>query len=95
MIESLLLPPVIVGGILTIVLFLGRNWILERLRGAIKNEYDEKLETYKAQLKARNDEQLEQIKARLQIDANEKSIRLTRVGSLQFRHAGADLFVGH
>src|SRR5689334_22833592 len=46
------------------LIFLARNWISERIKNAIKHEYDEKLETHKAQLKL--------------IEA-ERSIRLTRV----------------
>lgn len=46
------------------LIFLAKSWMLERLKNAIKHEYDEKLETHKAQLKL--------------LEA-ERSIRLTRV----------------
>jgi len=69
-----------VSGLLSAALiFLARNLITERLRAAIQNEYDQKLETHKAQLKAQNETDLEHFKAKLQIAASERSIRLTRV----------------
>jgi len=37
------------------LIFLARNWLSERIKGAIKNEYDQKLESHKAQLRAQND----------------------------------------
>ena len=61
------------------LVFLTKSWISERLKASIKSEYDEKLETHKAQLQAQNHTQLEHFKAQLQIAANERSIRLTRV----------------
>lgn len=61
------------------LVFLARNWISERIKNAIKHEYDEKLETHKAKLKIESDKEIEQLKTRLQIAAAERSIRLTRV----------------
>jgi hypothetical protein len=46
------------------LIFLTKSWISERIKNAIKHEYDEKLETHKAQLKL--------------VEA-ERRIRLTRV----------------
>lgn len=69
-----------VSALLTAALvFLAKNWVSERLKGAIKSEYDQQLETHKSQLKAQSDTQLEQFKAQLHIAAAERSIRLTRV----------------
>jgi hypothetical protein len=72
------------------VVFLFRNWIGERIKGAIQYEYDEKLkgiefaygeklESHKAQLKASNDSELEKLKAQLQAAASERSIKLTNI----------------
>jgi hypothetical protein len=61
------------------LIFLARNLIAERLKNAIKHEYDEKLETHKAQLRREYDREIEQLKAQLQIAAAERSIRLSRV----------------
>jgi hypothetical protein len=61
------------------LLFLARNWIGERLKASISSEYQQKLETHKAQLQAANDAELERLKAQLQTAAAERSIKLTRV----------------
>jgi hypothetical protein len=75
-----LLSSVGISALLTAALiFLTKNWIGERIKGAIKNEYDQKLETHKAQLKAQSDVSLEEFKAKLQLAASERNIRLTRV----------------
>jgi hypothetical protein len=69
-----------ISGLLSAALiFLSKTWISERLKGAIKSEYDQKLETHKAQLKAQSDVSLEEFKAKLQLAASERNIRLTRV----------------
>lgn len=75
-----ILSSVAFSGLLSAALvFLSKTWISERLKGAIKNEYDQKLETHKAQLKAQSDVSLEEFKAKLQLAASERNIRLTRV----------------
>lgn len=48
-----------------LLLWLTKTWIAERLKNAIKAEYDTKLESHKAQLKAEYDKQLETHKAQL------------------------------
>jgi len=48
-----------------LLLWLTKSWISERLKNAIKSEYDEKLETHKAQLKAQTDTEVETLKAKL------------------------------
>lgn len=59
------------------LVFLFRNWISERIKNAIKHEYDEKLETHKAQLKYESDKEIEKLKAQLKITAAERIIRLS------------------
>ena len=49
------------------LLWLTKSWISERLKNAIKHEYDEKLESHKAQLKAESDTTLERLKSQLQV----------------------------
>lgn len=76
------------------VVWLLQNWISERLKGAIKHEYDLKLETAKAQIRAGIDKDLEvyksklsadsalsveQLKSSLQIAATERQIRFVRL----------------
>jgi hypothetical protein len=48
-----------------LLLWITKTWIAERLKNAIKAEYDTKLESHKAQLKAEYDKQLETHKAQL------------------------------
>ncbi len=75
-----ILSSVAVSGLLSAALiFLSKTLISERLKGAIKNEYDQKLETHKAQLMAQSDVALEEFKAKLQLAASDRNIRLTRV----------------
>lgn len=68
------------SGLLTgAIVFLSKNWIAERLKNAIKHEYDQKLETHKAQLKAVSDVELEHLRSRLHVAASERSIRLSKI----------------
>lgn len=57
------------------VVWLFRTWISERLKSAIKHEYDEKLETHKAQLKAQTDIETERLRSQLNIAAHERQVR--------------------
>ncbi len=56
-----------------LLLWITKTWIAERLKNAIKAEYDTKLETHKAQLKARSDVEIEQLKSSLNIAANQRN----------------------
>lgn len=51
------------------VVFLAKNWFLERLRTSIKSEYDSKLEHLKSELSSKNSKEIEQLKALLGKDA--------------------------
>lgn len=62
-----------------LLLFLAKSWISERLKNAIKSEYDQKLETYKAELKAESDIATENLKSRLSIAATEHQVRFSRL----------------
>lgn len=61
------------------VVWLSKTWISERLKNAIKNEYDQKLETHKAQLKAANDIELEKLRSSLNILAFERQIEYSKL----------------
>jgi len=61
-----------------VLVWLFRTWIAERLKGAIKNEYDQKLETHKAELKGLHDTELERLRADLRIEASERETRFDR-----------------
>ena len=56
-----------------------KNWISERLKNAIKHEYDEKLETHKAQLKSQADVSIERLKSQLQVTAAERNVRYSKI----------------
>lgn len=59
--------PSFAGGAL--VIFLAKNWFLERLRGSIRSEYDQKLMRLQADLLAKNSKEIEEVKALLERDA--------------------------
>lgn len=61
------------------IIWLAKSWISERLKNAIKHEYDEKLETHKAQLKAQSDIETERLRAQLNITAAEHQVRFSRL----------------
>ena len=71
-----------------------RTWVSERIRGSIKAEYDErieslkaqlkseydqKLETHRAQLKSQSDVEIEQLKSRLSVAAAQQQLRFSRL----------------
>lgn len=59
--------------------WLMRSWISERMKNAIRSEYDQKLETHKAQLKAESDVALEKVRADLSIAAAERQVQFGRL----------------
>ena len=61
------------------IIWLSKAWISERLKNAIKNEYDQKLETHKAQLQAANDIELEKLRSNLNILALERQIEYSKL----------------
>jgi SHS2 domain-containing protein len=63
--------------IASLLIWLTKSWISERLKNAIKNEYDEKLETHKSQLRAQNDVEIEKLKSSLSITAAEQSVKFS------------------
>jgi hypothetical protein len=71
------------GGAAVAVVFLAKTTIQERLKNAIKHEYDVKFEAYKTQVKAEADATLERLRADLQIAATEHQIRYSRIFATQ------------
>ena len=72
-ISSAAVSSVLAGGLI----WLSKSWISERLKNSIKSEYDQKLETHKAQLKAQTDIEVEKLKSNLNIIAAEQSIKFS------------------
>jgi len=69
-----------VSAILTsLLLWLTKSWITERLKNAIKSEYDQKLETHKSQLKAQTDIEIEKLKSSLSISAAERHVKFSKL----------------
>ena len=69
---------VTVSAMLTaILIWLSKTWISERLKNAIKHEYDAKLEQHKAELQAVNAIQVERLKANLQVAAATQSVKFS------------------
>lgn len=73
------LPATIAAGVTLYVVHLARDTITEKIRAAIKAEYDERLETLKARLKAESDLELERSKHALALEANRQSLRFARL----------------
>jgi hypothetical protein len=61
------------------LIFLFKNWISARIKSAIQYEYDQKLETHKAQLQAESDIEIEKFKSQLQIVAAERNLRFSHI----------------
>lgn len=61
------------------VIWLTKQWISERLKNAIKNEYDVKLETHKAELKANSDVEIEKLRSQLNLAAKEHDIVFSKL----------------
>lgn len=60
-------------------IWLARSWLSERLKNSIRAEYDQKLETHKAQLKSQSDIALERLRADLSIATAEHNIQFARL----------------
>lgn len=61
------------------IVWLSKSWISERLKNAIRHEYDQKLETHKAQLHAQSSIEMERLRAQLNISASEHAFRFERL----------------
>lgn len=58
-------------------------WISEKIKGAIKSEYDQQLETHKAGLKSQADVELERLRTQLSIAASEHQVRFLRLHEMR------------
>jgi hypothetical protein len=62
-----------------LLVWLTKTWISERFRSSIKGEYDQKLETHKAQLKAQSDVEIEKLRSQLSISTAEHQVRFANL----------------
>jgi hypothetical protein len=76
---QLLASAAVSAGLTTALIWLTKTWISERLKASIKSEYDQRLETHKAELKAQSDVELEKLRSQLTIAASEHEIRFSRL----------------
>lgn len=60
------------------VLWLARNLIQERLRGAVKHEYDTKLEAFRSDLRKETEIQLAQLRTQLERESSQELARLQK-----------------
>lgn len=58
------------AGLVALVIWIARNWFIERLAGSIRHEYATDLETHKAALKSQFDSELEVRKAALKAQSD-------------------------
>lgn len=63
----------------TVIVWLTKTWVSERLKNAIKHEYDQRLESYKATIQAEHNAALEHLKADLRIVAFERETRFAEL----------------
>src|ERR1700733_2363475 len=61
------------------IVWISKEWLTEKLRARIKSEYDEKLETHKAQLKAHGDVEIERLKSQLSVAAAERQLQFANL----------------
>jgi hypothetical protein len=62
-----------------LLLWFTKTWVSERLKNAIKAEYDTKLESHKAQLKAKSDVEIEQLKSALSMAASQRNTAFSQL----------------
>jgi hypothetical protein len=74
---SLFLATITSGVVTSLILYLAKSWITERLKQAIAHEYAQKLEAHRAALKSDYDLQLERLRAentkQLAVEASARS----------------------
>jgi hypothetical protein len=86
LVVSILSSAVTSAALTTVLVFLARSWIGERLASAIRHEYDLKMERFRAQLQSETQSEVEKLKAQLQITTATHQIQFT---SLHARTAEA------
>lgn len=63
----------------SLLIWIAKSWLSERLSQSIRSEYNQKLETHKAQLKASSDVEIERLRSQLNIFATEHQIRYAKM----------------
>ena len=63
----------------SLLIWITKSWLSERLSQSIRSEYNQKLETHKAQLKASSDVEIERLRSQLNISATEHQVRYAKM----------------
>ena len=79
MVADFVVPVITSAGVSAALVWLAKSWISEQLKNAIKSEYDQKLETHKAQLKAQSDVEIERLRSQLNITGLEHGVRFSKL----------------
>src|SRR6266446_301976 len=79
MIETVLTSVLSSGALAGALIFLSKDWISQRIKSSIQHEYDQKLETHKAQLKSQSEIEIVRLKSELEVIAAEKNFRFSHV----------------
>jgi hypothetical protein len=77
------LPAAIAVGASLYIIHLAHDTISEKIKGAIKTEYDERLEILKSRLKAESDLELERNKHSLALEATRQNLRFARLHEMR------------
>ena len=67
------------GSLTSGLIWLTKSIISERLKNAIKHEYDEKLASHKSKLEAQSKLEIEELKSKLHVGANERNNKFQRL----------------
>ncbi len=76
---EVLTSAVISTALVACLAFITRSWLSERIKNSIRHEYDQKLESHKAQLKSQGEVEVERLRSQLAIQASERSVVFTRL----------------
>lgn len=69
--------------ILALIGFIARAWLVERIKGSIKHEYDDKLEKLRSSLKAQADQNLTNLKSEIDRQADKLKISAASMSDVQ------------
>jgi hypothetical protein len=72
MFDFLLSTGLTAGVVSAAVVWISKEWLSQKIKSQIENEYDQKLETHKAQLKAQGDVEIEKLKSELSVTAAQR-----------------------
>jgi hypothetical protein len=81
---QILTPTFIVTCLFGIIVFLSKNWWLERLKNAVKHDYDKQLKAYEAKLKLTTDTELAKVNNRLSMELELTKLKLGPYSERQF-----------